>query len=139
MFDDFVSIPEPDERGFQFGQQNQIMSPRNFRYRLRQIRSGQFSNKLRENFRGGFSNRLLEFLKFLGPSEIKTPHIPDVLRRETRRAGKFLLQVFRQPFHHLLAIALGRLRLNSETSGMMPIFAVVDLEGVKAASLGGVS
>jgi hypothetical protein len=58
----------------------------------------------------------LEFLKFLGPSEIKTPHIPDVLRRETRRAGKFLLQVFRQPFHHLLAVALGCLRLDNDST-----------------------
>ena len=36
---------------------------------------------------------------------------PDVLRRETRCAGRFLLQVLRQPFHHLLAIALGLIAL----------------------------
>jgi hypothetical protein len=37
-------------------------------------------------------------------------------RRETRHAGKFLLQVLRQPFHHLLAVAFGLLRLDNDST-----------------------
>jgi hypothetical protein len=53
-------------------------------------------------------------LRHRQPGQIKAAHEPDVLRRETRCAGKFFLEVFRQPFHHLFAVALGLLRLDND-------------------------
>jgi hypothetical protein len=38
---------------------------------------------------------------------IKSPHPPQIERRHTHRAWKFLLQIISQPFDHLLSIAFG--------------------------------
>jgi hypothetical protein len=57
-------------------------------------------------------------LRHRRPSQKKAAHEPDVLGGETRRAGKFLLQVCRQPFHHLLAVALGLLGLDNNSANV---------------------
>ena len=63
----------------------------------------------RENLSIKLSNGPLEILHFVCPSQIKGPHVPNVLGRESGHPGKLLLKVRRKSLNDRLTPSLGTL------------------------------